>query len=238
MLTMAFRGHRAAVASLAEVILPLGVIPTTFGQAGDVTGNVVQHPMYEAVGAVGGDQRCVRVMADHCKAFGAGRRVAPAQRRRDIFPFTGMSGGNGAIGSEGAAGQLQIEIQGKTHGVLLLYAEVGDHGSADQGAQQPEAEQQPDHTGNDPFLDERADPKIDEKESEHDKGDAEDTAIDAECAGNAIDEGGAGTAEHIEYPGQAVDYQSDQGAEGLAQPFERVGIYIHRKASGSMGSIP
>src|SRR5690606_33136188 len=44
----------------------------------------------------------------------------------------------------------------------------------------------------------------------------------------------AGAAEQVEQPGQGIHDQPDQGAEGLTEPFEGVGIYMHRSASGSV----
>src|SRR5690606_41100134 len=52
--------------------------------------------------------------------------------------------------------------------------------------------------------------------------------------GKTIDERAAGAAEQVEQPGQGIHDQPDQGAEGLTEPFEGVGIYMHRSASGSV----
>src|SRR5690554_7811605 len=90
-------------------------------------------------------------MADHREAFCTGRRTAPAQRGGDVLALAGVLARNGAVVGEGAAGQLQVEIQGKTHGIPPGWRERS--GSADQAAEQPEAEQQPDDTTDQTFLD-------------------------------------------------------------------------------------
>src|SRR5690606_39220715 len=122
-------------------------------------------------------------------------------------------------------------IQGKTHGIPPGWRERS--GSADQAAEQPETEQQPDDTTDQTFLDKRAEAQIDEEQTQNHKGDAEQAAVHPQRPGKTIDERAAGAAEQVEQPGQGIHDQPDQGAEGLTEPLEGVGIYMHRSASGS-----
>src|SRR5690606_4825922 len=137
-------------------------------------------------------------MADHREAFGTGRRTAPAQRGGDVLALAGVLARNGAVVGESAAGQLQVEIQGKTHGVPPGWRERS--GSADQAAEQPEAEQQPDDATEQTFLDQWAEAQIDEEQTQNHKGDAEQAAVPPQRPGKTIDERAAGAAEQVEQP--------------------------------------
>src|SRR5690606_14591678 len=74
----------------------------------------------------------------------------------------------------------------------------------------------------------------DEEQTQNHKGDAEQAAVHPQHPGKTIDERAAGAAEQDEQTEQGNHDQPDQGAEGLTEPFEGVGIYMHRSASGSV----
>ena len=90
---MALGRHRAPVAELAEIVLPLGELVGRLGEVRHRFRDVVEHPVHEAVGAVRGDEGSVGIVANHREGARALGRVGPRKLGRDVRSLPRMLDG-------------------------------------------------------------------------------------------------------------------------------------------------
>src|SRR5690606_23801003 len=112
--TMTLGGKGTGVADLVRVVLPRRMGGGPLLEPVHRRRDVVEHPVHVAIGAVGGDEGRVRIMADDREGTGALGGIAPGELRRDVLSLAGVLLGNGATGAESCAAKLHLG-RGKTH---------------------------------------------------------------------------------------------------------------------------